>query len=108
MPLRPLRQPATDAVIERTFWPTCPLGRTLREQGTGTTTRQALVGAGFVAVLAAFFLLMPPATDPGDFPGDVLWDFRISALGTQAVLWTLLGAGFGLLCERTNRRKAPL
>ena len=84
------------------------VGRTLREGGTGTTARQALVGTGFVAVLAAFFFLMPPATDPGNFPGDVLWDFRISALGTQAVLWALLGAGFGILCERMNRRKAPL
>lgn len=84
------------------------VGRTLREGGTGTTARQALVGAGFVAVLAAFFIAMPPATNPQDFPGDVLWDFRVSALGTQAVLWAVLGAGFGLLCERTNRRRTPV
>jgi len=82
------------------------VGRTLREGGTGKAARQAGVGAGFVAVLAAFFLMMPPATNPGDFPGDVLWDFRVSALGTQAVLWAVLGAGFGLLCERNHRRKA--
>src|SRR5918999_819485 len=35
---------------------------TLREGGTGTAARQALVGAGLVVVLAAFFFDMPPAT----------------------------------------------
>ena len=84
------------------------VGRTLREQGMGSAARQALIGAGLVAVLALFFMAMPPATTQGDFPADVLWDFRVSAVGTQAVLWTLLGAGFGLLCERTNRREVPL
>lgn len=82
------------------------VGRVLREQGTGRAARQAVVGAGFVAVLAGFFLAMPPATNPGNFPGDVLWDFRISTLATQALLWATLGAAFGLLCERANGRKA--
>ena len=82
------------------------VGRTLREQGTGPVARQVVVGAGFVVVLAGFFLTMPPATDPGGFPGGVLWDFRVSALGTQALLWATLGAAFGLLCERANGSKA--
>lgn len=81
------------------------VARTLREGGTGTAARQALVGAGLVAVLAAFFLAMPPATNPGGFPGDVLWDFRMSTVGTQAVLWAGIGVVFGALCERTNRKK---
>ncbi len=80
------------------------VARTLREGGTGTPARQALVGAGLVAVLAAFFFAMPPATSPAGFPGDVLWDFRMSAVGTQAVLWAGIGAVFGALCERTNRK----
>ena len=84
------------------------VGRTLREQGTGTLARQVIVGAGFVTVLAGFFLAMPPATNPNDFPGDVLWDFRVSTLGTQALLWATLGAVFGVLCERTNGKRAPL
>lgn len=82
------------------------VGRALREQGTGPVVRQALVGAGFVGVLAGFFLTLPPATNPGGFPGDVLWDFRVSTLGTQALLWATLGTVFGLLCERANARKA--
>jgi hypothetical protein len=79
---------------------------TLREGGTGTAARQALVGAGLVVVLAAFFFAMPPATSPGRFPGDVLWDFRVSVVATQAALWAGLGAVFGALCERTNRKRA--
>jgi hypothetical protein len=82
------------------------VARTLREGGTGKPARQALVGAGMVVVLAAFFATMPPATSPGDFPGDVLWDFRVSAVGTQAVLWAGLGVVFGALCERTDRKGA--
>ena len=82
------------------------VGRALREQGTGPVARQVAVGAGLVGVLAGFFLAMPPATNPEGFPGDVLWDFRISTLGTQALLWATLGAVFGLLCERANGRKA--
>lgn len=84
------------------------VGRALREQGAGPAARQVLVGAGLVVVLAGFFLAMPPATNPGDFPGDVLWDFRVSTLGTQALLWATLGAVFGLLCERANGKKAAL
>lgn len=84
------------------------VGRALREQGTGPVARQVLVGAGFVVVLAGFFLVLPPATNPEGFPGDVLWDFRVSTIGTQALLWATLGAVFGLLCERANGRKAAL
>ena len=84
------------------------VGRVLREQGVGTAARQALISAGLVVALAGFFFALPPATDPGNFPGDVLWDFRISALATQALLWALLGGVFGLLCDRTNRGKAAL
>jgi predicted cobalt transporter CbtA len=35
----------------------------------------------------------------------LLWSFRLSSLGTQLVLWAVLGVLFGLLCERANRRE---
>lgn len=82
------------------------VARTLREQGLPGPARQTLVGAGLAVLLGGFFLAMPPATDPGRFPGDVLWDFRMSAVGTQAVLWTGLGVLFGALCEHKSRKKA--
>ena len=81
------------------------VARALRADGMGAVARQSLVGLGFVVVLAAFFFAMPPATDPGRFPGDVLWDFRVSTVGTQALLWASLGAVFGMLCERAGRKE---
>ncbi len=58
-------------------------------------------GVFFIAIvaLAQFFL---PAIDevPADFPAAVLWNFRIANLGIQAIMWAVLGLGFGSLAER--------
>ena len=53
-----------------------------------------------VVVLAAL-----PVVDgvPLSFPATLLWKFRIAAIGVQAVIWTTLGALFGVLAERTER-----
>jgi hypothetical protein len=40
---------------------------------------------------------------PADFPAVVLWDFRVSAIGMQAVLWAALGVAFGFLAEPVLR-----
>jgi len=34
------------------------------------------------------------------FSATTLWNFRLAALGTEAVLWTILGLGFAVLAER--------
>jgi predicted cobalt transporter CbtA len=81
--------------------------------------RQALAArlGGFDAVLAAcgayiaIVLLAQaplPRIDevPADFPADVLWNFRIAALGIQALLWTTIGVSFGIMAERRIRRAA--
>jgi hypothetical protein len=49
-----------------------------------------------------------PAVDevPRDFPADVLWRFRLAALGLQAVLWTACGLLLGALAERVLSRQA--
>jgi predicted cobalt transporter CbtA len=41
----------------------------------------------------------------GHVPAELVWDFRLSSLGTQAVLWAGIGCIFGLLGERASRRK---
>jgi predicted cobalt transporter CbtA len=79
--------------------------RLLRERGVSAPVRQMAVGLGLVVVVAGLFVGLPAATDPGEFPAGLLWSFRLSSLGTQLVLWTGLGAVFGLLCERANRRE---
>jgi hypothetical protein len=55
----------------------------------------------FVAVIAVAELILPAVHEtPAGFPADVLWRFRISSLGINAVLWTSIGLGFGVLAER--------
>lgn len=80
--------------------------RGMREQGVSAPVRHLTIGAGLVAVFALSFIGLPATADPGEFPAGLLWSFRLSSIGTQLVLWTGLGVGFGLLCERANRRAA--
>ena len=71
----------------------------------GAPVRQLAVGLGAVVAVGVLFLVLPAAPDPGEFPAGLLWDFRLSSLGTQLVFWAGLGVIFGLLCERANRRE---
>jgi predicted cobalt transporter CbtA len=75
----------------------------LRERGVSAPVRQILVGMGLVAAVAGLVVGFPAAVDPGEFPAGLLWNFRLSSLGTQLIMWIALGAIFGLLCERANR-----
>lgn len=68
---------------------------------------------GYIVVIAAVMLVLPrvdetpgPLRDasgtivyPG-FPADVLYEFRLVALGTQAVLWVTMGLVFSTLAGR--------
>jgi Probable cobalt transporter subunit (CbtA) len=46
-----------------------------------------LIGAGtYVAVMVVASALMPTIDEIGDFPGDVLWDFRLASLFTLTAL----------------------
>jgi len=79
--------------------------RFLRERGVSMPVRQASVGVGFAALVGLLLALLPPTTGPGDFPAGLLWDYRLSSLGTLLTLWATLGATFGALCERANRKE---
>ena len=79
--------------------------RLLRERKVMAPVRHLGVGLGLVLAVTVLFLGLPAAPDPGAFPAGLLWDFRLSSLGTQLVFWTGLGVIFGLLCERANRRE---
>ncbi|GAB3568275.1 CbtA family protein [Amycolatopsis endophytica] len=58
-------------------------------------------GAVYLVPAALTARLMPVINEvPEDFPATTLWDFRIASLGTQVVLWTVLGVTFGLLARR--------
>jgi hypothetical protein len=67
--------------------------------------RRAAAGtAAFLVVVGIAYTLLPTFQEvPADFPATLLWDFRISSLGTQTVLWTALGLTFaGLLSRLTG------
>ena len=61
-----------------------------------------LVGAAvFLVAVVIFALVMPPLDEvPEGFPAVVLWQFRMASLGAQAMLWTVLGLGFGAWVQR--------
>jgi len=61
----------------------------------------------FVAVVAVAELILPAVHEtPAGFPADVLWRFRISSLGINAVLWTAIGLGFGWSAQRLLEARA--
>jgi hypothetical protein len=70
--------------------------------------RAAAGTAAFTAVVAAGYLLLPPAEPaPPGFPATLLWDFRIASLGTQIVLWTTLGLAYAALLHHRTRDREP-
>lgn len=79
--------------------------------GRRLLTRLGMLNAGLVAVaayvvaVAVAQLLLPPINEvPKDFPATVLWNFRIASIGMQALLWGMIGLGFGALAKRAIER----
>lgn len=77
--------------------------RRLAERGVEPHRRQLLVGTGYLALIAAAYGLLPANTDPIEIPATVLWSARVVSAAGQALLWTLLGAAFGILTLRAER-----
>lgn len=71
----------------------------------GAWNATLVAGAAFVIVVAATMLALPAINEvPDGFPAALLWQFRLAALGTQAVLWGALGIAFGFAAERRLAR----
>ena len=68
--------------------------------------RHLLVGAVLLSLWALLLILLPSFGGVGEAPADLVWSFRLSALGTQTVLWAGIGCIFGLLNERAEARDA--
>ncbi|MFF7643907.1 CbtA family protein [Streptomyces canus] len=82
------------------------LGRRLAGRfGNWNATVAAVVA--FIAVIAVALAFLPAVNEtPKDFPATVLWQFRLAALGIQALLWASFGVIFGFLAERVLRPHA--
>jgi hypothetical protein len=73
-------------------------------RGSSLTARTAAPIAVFLAIVAVGYVALPGVNEVGsDFPATLLWNFRLSALATQATLWLSLGIAFALLTERADR-----
>ncbi len=70
--------------------------------------RGGLIAAGGYVVLIAVAAALLPSIDevPAEFPGSTLWTFRLASVGTQVVLWTVLGLAFGALSEKALTEKS--
>jgi hypothetical protein len=80
----------------------------------GNWYASVVAGLGFVLVIGLAYAFLPSLSElPQDFPGLLLWRFRISTLAVQLVLWTAFGLTFGHLAERAltprglGRREQP-
>lgn len=61
----------------------------------------ATVAAAFLLAVTLAYVFLPSYNEVGpDFPGQLLWQFRLATLAVQAVLWTVFGLVFGALAER--------
>ena len=75
-------------------------------EGTSLPVRDLTAGGILAGLWAFLYLAMPDfGAVAGHVPTELIWDFRLSSLGTQAVLWAGIGCIFGLLGERASRRK---
>ena len=79
--------------------------RALQRSGVAPAARQSAVVVGALLVVAVGYALLPGSGDPVDVPAALLWDFRLRSLGLQALLYALLGAGFGLLTLRAGEQR---
>jgi predicted cobalt transporter CbtA len=89
-------------------WAGVAASRWAQRFGDAPWIRLGAGGAAFVATIVAAYLILPAINEvPGSFPATLLWQFRFASLGTQAVLWTLLGFGYAALVDRNSKVTAP-
>lgn len=60
-----------------------------------------LAGVSFLALIGLTQIILPGVQEtPADFPADVLFEFRLVALGLGAVMWLTIGLAFGAAVDR--------
>lgn len=82
--------------------------RACARAGVNPAVRQLAVVTGAVALVGVGYALLPDSSDVVTVPATLLWDFRLRSLGLQALLYALLGAGFGLLASPVRTVHGPV
>ncbi|MFD0269169.1 CbtA family protein [Streptomyces sp. NPDC127106] len=76
------------------------LGRRLAPR-LGNWNASVVASLAFVAAVVVSYVFLPAVDEvPADFPGTLLWQFRLATLAIQAAMWTTFGLAFGFLAER--------
>lgn len=78
--------------------------RALHRRGWSEPTRQALVVTVALVVVVVAYAMLPDSGDAVDAPASIVWDFRIRTLGGLTLFFAALGAAFGGLTLRAERR----
>ncbi len=64
---------------------------------------------GFLVPVGAAWALLPAVDEVADgFPATLLWEFRLTSIGTQLVFWAAFGVLFGWASERAARRTSGM
>ena len=77
--------------------------RLVEQHGAWNAT--LIAAAVYIVAVVLIALAMPPLNEvPEGFPAVVLWQFRMASLGAQAIMWAVIGLGFGAWVERDLAR----
>ncbi|KQV41334.1 CbtA family protein [Rhizobium sp. Root1204] len=70
----------------------------------GVWDASIITAVSYISIIGLAQYLLPSVNEvPENFPAVTLWSFRATSLGMHAVLWGVLGLGFGAWMERGNR-----
>jgi Probable cobalt transporter subunit (CbtA) len=94
---------ALSAVISLLAW---LAARRLAELGVERWRRQLAVGAGYLVAVSLAYTVLPEVSQPVNVPAEVLWEARLASASGQALLWACIGAAFGALGMRAERKAA--
>jgi hypothetical protein len=94
---------ALSAVISLLAW---LAAHRLAELGVERWRRQLAVGAGYLVAVGLAYSVLPEVSQRVNVPAEVLWEARLASASGQALLWACLGAAFGALGMRAERRAA--
>ncbi|BAN25583.1 CbtA family protein [Caballeronia insecticola] len=73
----------------------------------GNWNATLIAGLAYVVVVAVAQVALPRIDEvPDGFSASLLWNFRLAAIGIQALIWTTLGLVFGALAARELERPA--
>lgn len=81
------------------------LSTRLRAAAWSEPQRVAVVTLALLGAALLLLAALPPAPDEIGVPAALLWRFRLASLGGNALFWTVLGVGFGVLATAAERHR---